>query len=106
MPVFDGHTRYNLRFSDAKLEKIDADNSQNFSGETHVCDVVREEVPDFPDDHDQSESTYRRGKVWYAHIVPGDQMVPVRMEFDTEYGMVRGYLAELHGRGVDLRLMK
>ena len=56
--------------------------------------------------YDQSESTYRHGKVWYAHIAPGDQMVPVRMEFDTEYGVVRGYLAELHGRGVNLRFME
>ena len=28
-------------------------------------------------------------------------MVPVRMEFDTAFGGVTGYLAELHGRGVD-----
>jgi len=27
------------------------------------------------------------------------------MEFDTEYGIVEGYLAELRGRGVDLRFM-
>ena len=32
-------------------------------------------------------------------------MVPVRMEFDTEYGIVEGYLAELRGCGVDLRFM-
>ena len=32
-------------------------------------------------------------------------MVPVRMEFDTEYGIVEGYLAELRGRGVDLRFI-
>ena len=32
-------------------------------------------------------------------------MVPVRMEFDTEFGMVEGYLAELRGRDVDLRFM-
>ncbi len=106
VPVFDGHSRYNLRFSDAKTEKIAADNGQGFSGDTHVCDVTREEVVGLPDDHDLSESTYQRGKVWYAHIVPGDQMVPVRMEFDTEYGVVRGYLAELHGRGVNLRFME
>jgi hypothetical protein len=33
-------------------------------------------------------------------------MMPVRMEFDTEFGVVTGYLAELRGRGVDLHLMR
>jgi hypothetical protein len=28
------------------------------------------------------------------------------MEFDTAFGSVRGYLAELHQRGVDIHLMR
>ena len=31
-------------------------------------------------------------------------MMPVRMEFDTAFGVVKGYLAELRGPGVDLQL--
>ena len=53
----------------------------------------------------QTAGTYKRGKIWYAHLAGGDQMVPVRMEFETEFGTVDGYLAELRGRGVDIRLM-
>ena len=34
----------------------------------------------------KNEDTYRRGKIWYAHLVGGDRMMPVRMEFDTEFG--------------------
>ena len=30
--------------------------------------------------------------------------MPVRMEFDTAFGAVKGYLAELRGRGVNLHL--
>jgi len=33
-------------------------------------------------------------------------MMPVRMEFDTKFGTVRGYLAELRGRGIDLHLTR
>jgi hypothetical protein len=33
-------------------------------------------------------------------------MVPVRMELETQIGGVTAYLAELHGRGVDLKLME
>jgi hypothetical protein len=36
----------------------------------------------------------------------GDRLMPVRMEFDTAFGVVTGYLAELHGRGVDAKLMR
>jgi hypothetical protein len=33
-------------------------------------------------------------------------MLPVRMEFDTAFGSVKGYLAELRGQGVTLQLLK
>ena len=32
-------------------------------------------------------------------------MVPVRIEYDTEFGVVTGYLAELRGPGIDRRFM-
>ena len=32
--------------------------------------------------------------------------VPVRMQMDTQLGVVDGYLAELHGEGVNLMLME
>jgi hypothetical protein len=33
-------------------------------------------------------------------------MIPVRMEFDTAFGVVKGYLAELRGHGVRLHLLR
>jgi hypothetical protein len=50
--------------------------------------------------------TYRRGKIWYARLLAGDRMLPVRMEFETGSAAVKGYLAELRSRGVDLHLMR
>ena len=35
---------------------------------------------------------------------PGDLMVPVRMEFASEFGTFTAELAELRGRGVNLLL--
>jgi hypothetical protein len=35
----------------------------------------------------------------------GDRMIPVRMEFETAFGRVKGYLAELRGHGVHLQLI-
>jgi hypothetical protein len=33
-------------------------------------------------------------------------MIPVQMQFSTEFGEVTGYLGELRGRGVHLLLME
>src|SRR6516165_6527400 len=104
VPVFDGLSRYNLHFTDAPAETLSPDGPQRFAGPTLACNIAREDVAGFPAD-DANGGTYRRGKIWYARLTGGGQMVPVRMEFDTEYGIVEGYLAELRGRGVDLRFM-
>lgn len=103
IPVFDGSGLYNLRFTDVRKETLAADSYQNFSGPAQVCAVAREELVANPD---RNEDTYRTGKIWYARVMGGDRVVPVRMEFDTAFGVVTGYLAELHGRGVDVNLMR
>src|ERR1700738_4771979 len=66
-------------------------------------EVVREEIMVT---RNKNEDTYRRGRIWYARLVGGDRMMPMRMEVDTEFGVVTGYLADLRGRGVGLHLMR
>jgi Protein of unknown function (DUF3108) len=100
--VFDGAGFYNLRFTDVKRETLSADSHQNFAGPTQVCQVVRDEIIV---NRNPDEDTYQRGKIWYARLTTGNRMIPVRMEYDTAFGVVRGYLAELRGPGIDLRLM-
>jgi hypothetical protein len=93
VPVFDGHSRYNLRFRDVKTD----DRAENYPGPTHLCDVTRDDIAGFPGNADPAEGTYQRGRVWYARLGPAGQMVPVRIEYDTEFGSVSGRLAELRG---------
>ena len=100
--VFDGGGYYNLRFSDVGRETLSADGYQNFAGPSVVCKVAREDIVVNPD---RNEDTYKQGRIWYAQVIAGDWMVPVRMEFETAFGSVKGYLAELHGRGVNLHLL-
>jgi hypothetical protein len=102
VPVFDGLSRYNLRFTDARPETLSPEGHQHFAGSTLVCSIHREDVVGFPGGQDANGGTYKRGKIWYARLTGQDQMVPVRMEFDTEYGSVSGYLTELRHRGVNL----
>jgi hypothetical protein len=105
VPVFDGLSRYNLHFTDAQAETLSPEGPQRFAGPTVACNIRREDVDGFPANQDANGGTYKQGKIWYARLTGGSQMVPVRMEFDTEFGAVEGYLAELRVRGVDLRFM-
>jgi Protein of unknown function (DUF3108) len=101
--VFDGSGLYNLRFTNFKREQLSPDGYQNFTGPVQVCKVTREDRVVNPD---ASSNTYREGMIWYASVIAGSQMVPVRMEYDTAFGAVKGYLTELRGPGVDLNLMR
>lgn len=100
--VFDGSGLYDLRFTDVKRETLSADGYQNFAGPTQVCGVKRENLVVGPDHDDE---TYQRGRIWYARLISGDRLVPVRLEFDTTYGVVKAYLTELHGHGINLHLI-
>jgi hypothetical protein len=102
IPVFDGSGLYNLRFTDVRQEMLSADRYQIFAGPSRLCEVAREDIVVNPD---RNEDTYKTGRIWYAQVVAGDWMMPVRMEFDTAFGAVRGYLAELRGRGAKLNLV-
>jgi len=103
VPVFDGSALYNVRFADIKSDALSADGYQNFAGPAQLCQIIREEIRR---NSGQGGDTYQRGKVWYARLAAGDLMLPVRMEFETAFGAVRGYLAELRGHGVHLHLMR
>jgi uncharacterized protein DUF3108 len=99
VPVFDGNELYRLRFSDVKDETLSPDNHQDFAGATHVCDVVRNMIVANPD---KKEGTYDRGRIWYGRVLPVNRVVPVRMEYETPFGNVAAYLAEVTGYGARL----
>jgi len=104
VPVFDGRYRYDLYFSDAGTKTLPSSGGQKFEGATKACRMTRHNIAS-GSDPEQDEGA-RQGTIWYAKLIPGDLMVPVRMELETQIGGVTAYLAELHGRGVDLKLME
>jgi Protein of unknown function (DUF3108) len=103
--VFDGRRRYDLHFTDAAPEAITVAGKRGFAAPTQVCHMQREALAGFRDDAGLSEGAHA-GKLWYARLLPGDLMIPVQMQFSTEFGEVTGYLGELRGRGVHLLLME
>ena len=101
VPVFDGHNRYNLVFTDAGEQTLSPSGGQKYSGAAKACRMQREAVSGYPNGENDMP---RQGTIWYARLVPGDLMLPVRLKMATAIGTVDGYLAKLHGRGKDLRL--
>jgi hypothetical protein len=95
--VFDGRRRYDLSFTDLAPEAL-----PGFSGPIQVCRMWRRRIAGFPVDHRGDQPT-DQGKLWFARLIPGDVMVPVRMVFGSEFGSLTANLAELRGRGVDMR---
>jgi hypothetical protein len=102
--VFDGRHAYDLVFADAGHRVLAPRGGQNFVGDTIGCTMVRRNWPDFPDP--EKDEGARSGTIWYAKLLPGDLMVPVRMRMDTQFGIVEGYLAEVHASGLDRVLMQ
>jgi hypothetical protein len=100
IPVFDGRHRYNLQFTDAGDQDLSASGGQHYSGPARACKMSRENVAGYPTDKLEMP---KRGTIWYARLMPGDLMLPVKLEMVTDIGSVTGHLAELHGRGADLK---
>jgi hypothetical protein len=104
VPVFDGRYRYDLYFSDAGRKKLPSVAGQQFEGDAIACKMVRHDPPGV--EQPEKDEGARQGTIWYARLLPGDAMVPVRMQMEAQIGTVDGYLAELHGHGVNLKLME
>jgi hypothetical protein len=103
--VFDGRYRYDLIFTDAGRQKLTPSGGQNFTGEAIGCHMKRRSLGQGIPEAERDEGA-RSGTIWYARLVPGDLLVPVRMRLETQLGTVHGYLAELHGSGVNRTMME
>ena len=89
--VFDGRRRYDLRFADAPSEVL-----PDIDGPARVCRMWRHRIAGFPADGRGNKAT-DQGKLWLARLLPTDLMVPVRMEFASEFGTFTADLAVLRG---------
>jgi hypothetical protein len=103
VPVFDGRHRYDLVFADAGKQELSREAGQRFQGTAIACRMIRHNR--VVEDAERDEGAHQ-GTIWYAQLLPGDVLVPVRMRLDTHIGTVDAYLAEVHGRGVDLQLIE
>lgn len=101
--VYDGRNAYDLVFSDLGPQMLAPSGGQNFSGRATACRMERRIWPGMT--NPEADEGARSGTLWYARLIPGDLMVPVRTRMDTQLGVVEGYMAELHADDANLTLM-
>ena len=100
--VYDGRLRYDLHFRDGTAESPLQNRGGSYTGPIRVCDMHRHDIAGFASGAGRTEGA-KDGTLWYAELVPGRVVLPVHMEFATEFGAVDGYLAEMHGGNIDYR---
>ena len=87
IPVFDGHTRYNLRLSFSRFDKVHSETG--YQGPVVVCSVKFFPVAGYDPKH--FLVTYlvsqRDTEVWLAPFVGSRLMVPYRLSVPTPFGL-------------------
>src|SRR5438132_2392542 len=91
VPVFDGGALYNVRFTDIKSEALSADGYQNFARPTQLCQIFARRSAPNPV---RARTRINEGRSGMPASRQASDAA-VRMEFETAFGTVRGYLAEL-----------
>jgi len=82
LPVFDGKSRYNLRFENAGLDQV---RTRAWRGEAVRCRAYVEPVSGYdPGDRPTEEEIARPAHIWLAPI--NDVYVPVRFRAATQIG--------------------
>jgi hypothetical protein len=97
----DAETRNLADLYDLSFTDLDPETLSGFAGPTRVRRMSRRRIAGFPVDRGGTRTTHQ-AKLWFARLISGDLMVPVHMEFGSEFGTVTADLAELRERGADL----
>jgi hypothetical protein len=84
-PVFDGRRRYDLTLTDEGGERIDA--APAYVGPVRRCQAAVLKIAGFSFDHDYQPRT-TNGRVWFAAPRPGAPALPIRIDFDGNWGLV------------------
>jgi hypothetical protein len=94
--VFDGRRRYDLVLADEGVERVDPSSISAYSGEARRCPVAVVKIAGFSFDQDYSPHT-TNGLVWFATLRPDAPALPIRIEFDSNWGFVHLRMTAVDG---------
>ena len=85
--IFDGRRRYDMTLADRGVDRLERAAGHAYAGDARRCDVAVVKIAGFSFDQDYSPRT-ERGRVWLAAPRPDAPPLPVRVEFDTDWGAI------------------
>jgi Protein of unknown function (DUF3108) len=87
IPIFDGHTRYNLRLSFKRIDHVDAESG--YQGPVVVCSVKFFPLAGYDPSHFLVTylAAQRDIEIWLAPLAGSRLMVPYRMSMPTPMGL-------------------
>ncbi len=92
VPVFDGRRRYDVVVVEKGAETLAPNDYSAFQGEAIRCDFhVEPLVVAAP----ENKRRFRSGRAWFAAVLPGRPVVPVRLEVDGDYVQTLVHLSEM-----------
>lgn len=91
-PVFDGRRRYDVVVVERGAETLAPNDYSAFEGPAIRCDFHVEPlvVAERPD----RKRRFRSGRAWFAEVLPGRPVVPVRLEVDGDYVQTLVHLSD------------
>lgn len=92
IPIYDGRRRYDLSVTQGGAKTFEANDYSIFQGEAVACEVVFERIGGFRLEPSKYQQTARDRIVWVAQPLDGVPPIPVRIEVDTDYGVLLVHL--------------
>lgn len=92
IPIYDGRRRYDLSVTQGGARTFEANEYSIFAGEAVACEVVFERIGGFRLEQSKYQQTARDRIVWVAQPLAGVPPIPVRIEVDTDYGILLVHL--------------
>ena len=89
-PVFDGRRRYDVVVVERGAETLAPNNYSAFQGAATRCDFHVEPLVANGD----QKRRFRSGRAWFAEVLPGKPVVPVRLEVDGDYVQTLVHLSD------------
>jgi hypothetical protein len=103
IPVFDGRRRYDMQVSDRGEQVVTPSRYSLFAGPAHACYSKVRRIAgytlDAPKKPPRDDGTF-----WLTRLTPDGPPVPVRMEFDGNWGTSVVHLVEVTAGGTTRRL--
>jgi len=103
MRVFDGRRRYDVVLADRGHEALSANSYSAFQGSALRCDFHFEPIVSEYVAQPDRKRRFRSGRAWFAELIPGRPVVPVRLEIDGDYAQTLVHLSEMPRAAVAAR---